>query len=385
MTYSPWTGTSASTGDSSYQLSFANTTGVNASGQPKLSIRNGIDSTWNAWYVLLHSGNVGSYALPLSGGTMTNAAVVRFGLDDNLDRTAGATRTRFSLAPPSHTGAEWTFVTYDDDSYANMRFGYGDANTLNLRNDGYLTVAGNLILNSSNYNSYSPTLTGGSASGTWGISVTGNAGTATNVGGLVANSYTSYGGSATTNAPGGYYGLLFGTSTAHTQTMYDGAGNGGEYNQGFGWISYFLKSSSSLGIMASTTSASYALYVSGSIYATASITAYSDRRAKKDIETIDNALDKTNQLRGVYYRAIEEQVHDKSHHGKRLMGVIAQEVLEVVPEVVTYDKENDKYGVSYANMVGLLIEAVKELSEKVTEQDTSIAKLEALVNKLIRE
>ena len=262
MTFSPWIGTTASTGDSSYQLSFANTTGVNASGQPKLSIRNGIDSTWNAWYVLLHSGNVGSYALPLSGGTvagpvtitgndnqliidatsgatagiflrhgnvnrweiynsstssfglynyttgqseftianatgvanfrntptagsnailhagnydsyalplsggtMTNAAVVRFGWDDNLDRTAGATRTRFSLAPPSHTGAEWTFVTYDDNSYANMRFGYGDANTLNLRHDGYLTVAGNLILNSSNYSSYALPLSGGTLTG----------------------------------------------------------------------------------------------------------------------------------------------------------------------------------------------------------------------------
>ena len=71
MTFSPWTGTTASTGDSSYQLSFANNSGLNASGQPRLSIRNGIDTTWNAWYTLLHSGNYGSYALPLSGGTMS--------------------------------------------------------------------------------------------------------------------------------------------------------------------------------------------------------------------------------------------------------------------------------------------------------------------------
>jgi|GEM_PF-2514069 len=56
MTYSPWDGTSASTGDSSYQLSFANNSGVNASGAPKLSIRNGIDSTWNSWNTIWHSG-----------------------------------------------------------------------------------------------------------------------------------------------------------------------------------------------------------------------------------------------------------------------------------------------------------------------------------------
>jgi hypothetical protein len=71
MTYTPWTGTTASTGDSSYQLAFANNSGVNAAGMPKLSIRNGIDTTWNTWYTLLHSGNYSSYALPLSGGTLS--------------------------------------------------------------------------------------------------------------------------------------------------------------------------------------------------------------------------------------------------------------------------------------------------------------------------
>jgi hypothetical protein len=71
MTYAPWDGTTASTGDSSYQLAFLNETGVNASGVPGLSIRNGIDSTWNSWYRILTSGNYSSYALPLSGGTLT--------------------------------------------------------------------------------------------------------------------------------------------------------------------------------------------------------------------------------------------------------------------------------------------------------------------------
>ena len=76
MTYNPWAGTTASTGDGSYQLSFANATGTNASGQPKLSIRTGIDTTWNAWFTLLHSGNVGTYALPIGGGTLTGNLAV---------------------------------------------------------------------------------------------------------------------------------------------------------------------------------------------------------------------------------------------------------------------------------------------------------------------
>jgi hypothetical protein len=61
MTYSPWDGTVASTGDSSYQLAFINESGVNASGAPGLRFRNGIDSTWNGWTSIITSSNIGSY------------------------------------------------------------------------------------------------------------------------------------------------------------------------------------------------------------------------------------------------------------------------------------------------------------------------------------
>lgn len=51
MTYAPWDGTTASTGDSSYQLAFANQTGINGSGVPMLKIRKGIDGNWTtSWY-----------------------------------------------------------------------------------------------------------------------------------------------------------------------------------------------------------------------------------------------------------------------------------------------------------------------------------------------
>jgi hypothetical protein len=76
MTFTPWIGTTASTGDSSYQLAFANNSGSNASGMPKLSIRNGIDTTWNSWYTLVHSGNIGSYAVTSGTGTFTGNVVI---------------------------------------------------------------------------------------------------------------------------------------------------------------------------------------------------------------------------------------------------------------------------------------------------------------------
>jgi hypothetical protein len=78
------------------------------------------------------------------------------------------------------------------------------------------------------------------------------------------------------------------------------------------------------------------------------------------IKTIDNALEKTTKLRGVSYT--RNDIEDKSTK----IGVIAQEVLKVLPEVVSKDDEG-KYSVSYGNIVGVLIEAIKELEARVKE------------------
>ncbi len=104
MTYAPWDGTSASTGDSSYQLAFCNWSGVNASGLPGLAIRNGINSSWNGtWYQFLHSGNFNSYALPLSGGTLTgpltigttvNSTIWNDGTGTYIENTGNSSATR---------------------------------------------------------------------------------------------------------------------------------------------------------------------------------------------------------------------------------------------------------------------------------------------------
>jgi hypothetical protein len=114
-----------------------------------------------------------------------------------------------------------------------------------------------------------------------------------------------------------------------------------------------------MGINSSTTSASYGLYVTGAIYSTSDIVAYSDIRKKTDIVTIDKALDKVMAMRGVFYTKI-----DDINKGRQI-GVIAQEINEVLPEVVTYAADVDEYGVKYGNIVGVLIEAIKELNEEI--------------------
>jgi hypothetical protein len=96
--------------------------------------------------------------------------------------------------------------------------------------------------------------------------------------------------------------------------------------------------------------------VTGNITATQNVTAYSDKRLKSNITTITGALDIVNQMRGVRF--------DKD--GQRGLGVIAQEVQQLIPEVVFEGTdENKTLSVAYGNIVGLLIEAIKELKAEI--------------------
>jgi hypothetical protein len=135
----------------------------------------------------------------------------------------------------------------------------------------------------------------------------------------------------------------------------------GVHDLGYGWIFYSPYATGRMGIGTSTTSSSYRLYVEGGIYATGDVVAYSDRRKKTNVETIENALQKVTSLRGVFYNKIGEE-----NKGRQL-GVIAQEVDEVLPEAVNYAADVDEYGVKYGNMVGVLIEAIKEQQKQIED------------------
>jgi len=107
-----------------------------------------------------------------------------------------------------------------------------------------------------------------------------------------------------------------------------------------------------------TTNPTYKLDVAGTIRATGDVLAFSDRRVKENIKTIENASDKLLKLRGVEYNKIGET--------KKSIGVIAQEIEEVLPEVVSTDTNGMK-SVAYGNITGVLIEAIKELKAEIEE------------------
>ena len=96
---------------------------------------------------------------------------------------------------------------------------------------------------------------------------------------------------------------------------------------------------------------------SGNFTATGDVTAFSDARLKKNIESIPAALEKVSAINGVTYERTDLE-------GVRQAGVLAQEVEAVLPEVVLTNEEGIK-SVAYGNLVGLLIEAIKELKDEV--------------------
>jgi hypothetical protein len=105
------------------------------------------------------------------------------------------------------------------------------------------------------------------------------------------------------------------------------------------------------------------------------VVAYSDARRKTNVVTVGGALDKVAQLRGVYYTRIPGEDDEKTDPSRREIGVIAQEVNEILPEVVTYAADIDEYGVQYGNFAGLFIEAIKELKSQVATLSAEVAEL----------
>ena len=114
----------------------------------------------------------------------------------------------------------------------------------------------------------------------------------------------------------------------------------------------------------------------GNIVASGDVTASSDIRVKENLTVIPNALEKVCQLSGYTFDRTDPLDHSityKHNPNNRYLGLVAQEVLKVLPEAVRggpSDREgsdDDHYSVAYGNVVALLVEAIKTLSKEVEE------------------
>lgn len=166
-----------------------------------------------------------------------------------------------------------------------------------------------------------------------------------------------------------------GNGTRYTSAAITGTSNQITVTNGAGTIT--LSTPQSIGTSSSVQFGSLGVGTSasgttGEIRATNNITAYfSDERLKTRLGNIENALDKLLTLSGFYYEA-NETAQALGYKAKKEVGLSAQEVQKVLPEIVVPAPIDEKYlTIHYEKLIPLLVEAIKELKQEVNELKNS--------------
>jgi hypothetical protein len=165
--------------------------------------------------------------------------------------------------------------------------------------------------------------------------------------------------------------ILFSKASGPNWAIGMGATSGSSNNFRIGYKSVYLADS--------WASMRMDMDTSGNVTFAGDVTAYSDVRLKDNIVVISDALEKIQKIRGVTFTRKDDL---DNNIGRRHTGVIAQEVLNVLPEAVSQN-DTGMYTVAYGNMAGLFIEAIKEQQTQIESQKSEIEELKDLVKQLI--
>lgn len=180
---------------------------------------------------------------------------------------------------------------------------------------------------------------------------------------------------------GKQWGLLS-LGAANTQ----GPGNFLIYNYSGGGSTFLIDGATGNTGIGTTTPGTYKLYINGNTYTTGSYSS-SDRRFKKDIVPVRDALKLISSLEGVRYTFKDDMYYPQSGEKDEArvkrnfpqgpqIGLIAQDVEKVLPEVVHTDDDGYK-AIAYQNMVALLIEGIKEQEQKIEALERRLEALES--------
>ena len=380
-------------------------------------------------YVVLNAANYNIYSPTLTGTgasgswginvTGTAGNITAYTINQNLGTTSSPQFSGLSVLGDITTyrpGASTTGAIFFGTTGG--KYLYWDGANYSFVGTNGLYVNGSLVLHAANYNNYSPTLTGGNASGTWGINITGNAATVTNgvynTGGTYNINVTGNAATATTAATatnavnlGGVVSSSYITNASYSKTLYNFSTNllydsdntayyvdpnglsymsqllvnivkpvvnnwwvsndgvnrlyfenaGTTYLQGYNNANWYLR----LGDQANT---SRSIFVgSGDFYTAGNITAYwSDRRLKKNIHKISDWREIMNKINGYRFEWNENGLRVFGEFSKEdgvMSGLIAQEVNEAFPQaaaiqMLQYEDYKDGVGVPRKDLIDII-------------------------------
>lgn len=196
----------------------------------------------------------------------------------------------------------------------------------------------------------------GGSTGLWGGSVSGN--------GVLGTSSTGAGVYGTSTNSNGIYGSTQSAGASGVYGNNTGSGNGIAGSSISGYSGSF---SGGLGV-----------YISGNLQVTGNVTASaflysSDKRLKKNIQILDNSLEKVLKLNGVSF--------NWKRNSEEGIGLIAQNVEAVYPELVKTDSASGMKSVEYGNLVAPLVEAIKEQQKMIESLQTEIKELKLEIKK----
>jgi hypothetical protein len=327
-------------------------------------------STWAAWRKQWDSvndgsgsgldadlldGQQGSYYYPKSGGTITGATQITFSGNNYFEinsSNSGEAMTRYNntISNLWYTGIRSSGQLVGNTGYHIYSAAHGQT-SFGITSDGYVKGArAGTFWGSSNDGSGSG-LDADTVDGVQASSMVQIVGSVT----ITGEKYFNSNRNTTSNNPPLQ---VYGTNSGATMSFH----RGGYYavNMGLDSDNVFR-----IGGWSAATNR-FVMDMSGNLTMAGNITAYSDSRLKENVEVIENALSKVQAIRGVTFTRNDVEDQEERH-----AGVIAQEVEAVFPEVVSENNEGIK-NVAYGNMVGLLIESIKELKTEVDNLKTQL-------------
>ncbi len=345
-----------STGAGSYGAMFAVDRNVTT---PYLSVRFNESNSFGSWRKI-HAGyadtagtagNITSYTINQSVGTSNQPTFAGATLTDRLYLNGGSyegsilfgssTTWRCGIRQHDDADAELRIWTVNNSGMIFLANGYnGEPADIARPTDGLVVVSNNVGIG--NFSAGDPS---------YKLHVKGSTGVEGN---LVLNN--------------GGYGWIYANDTNHSIIMRgDRNGTAADYTN---YYQYGGTISSGKGhkfwtggVLASQTLrfhiADDYTYNTGNMTVGGTLTENSSIRYKKDIETISYGLDKVLQMRGVTYLKKENDIKE--------VGVIAEEIAEILPDIVLYDSEGKPDSVSYGRITAVLIEAIKDLKKEINE------------------